>query len=214
MWVASGVDGRIQRIDLGRGSKTKPVRVGANPSAIATGAGALWVASEEAGTVTRIDPRTGRVVLPIRVGNGPSALAVGEGAVWVVNRHDGTLSRIDPKRNRMTWTDSIGSDPTAVAVGEGSVWVAGGEERTVRRVDPDGPRVVEKLPVGRQVDRALALPTAEAAGAWAAADRRVTDLAVAVPMTSRRSVVSVLKRVGNDKTHSQWFTLLDQMWVR
>jgi ABC-type transport system substrate-binding protein/DNA-binding SARP family transcriptional activator/sugar lactone lactonase YvrE len=66
----------------------------------------------------------------------------------------------------------------------------------------------------RQVDRALAMPPEEAAGAWAAADRRVTDLAVAVPMTSRRTVVLVSKRVGNVRTHGQWSTLLDQMWVR
>jgi ABC-type transport system substrate-binding protein/DNA-binding SARP family transcriptional activator len=64
------------------------------------------------------------------------------------------------------------------------------------------------------VDRALDTPPAEAAGAWAAADRRVTNLAPVVPMTSRRSVVLVSKRVGNVQTHGQWFTLLDQMWVR
>ena len=36
----------------------------------------------------------------------------------------------------------------------------------------------------------------------------------AVPMTRRRSVVLVSKRVGNVKHHAQWFTLLDQLWVR
>ncbi len=66
----------------------------------------------------------------------------------------------------------------------------------------------------RQIDQALKVPPAEAGDAWAAADRRVTDLAAAVPMTSRRSVVLVSKRVGNVQTHGQWFTLLDQMWVR
>jgi peptide/nickel transport system substrate-binding protein len=66
----------------------------------------------------------------------------------------------------------------------------------------------------RQIDRARATPPAEAAGAWAAADRRVTNLAAAVPLTTRRSVVLVSKRVGNVQTHGQWFTLLDQMWVR
>jgi peptide/nickel transport system substrate-binding protein len=65
-----------------------------------------------------------------------------------------------------------------------------------------------------QIDRALRTPPADAAPAWAAADRRVTDLAAAVPMTNRRSVVLVSKRVGNVKTHPQWFTLLDQIWVR
>jgi len=35
-----------------------------------------------------------------------------------------------------------------------------------------------------------------------------------VPLTSKGSAVRVSKRVGNVKTHGQWFTLLDQMWVR
>ncbi len=63
VWVASGVDGRIRGIDLERGGLTRPIAVGANPSAMTAGAGALWVASEEAGTVTRIDPRSRTVLL-------------------------------------------------------------------------------------------------------------------------------------------------------
>ena len=66
----------------------------------------------------------------------------------------------------------------------------------------------------RLIDRAQRTPPAEAGPAWAAADRRVTNLAAAVPLTSRRVAVLVSKRVGNVKTHGQWFTLLDQMWVR
>jgi ABC-type transport system substrate-binding protein/DNA-binding SARP family transcriptional activator/sugar lactone lactonase YvrE len=66
----------------------------------------------------------------------------------------------------------------------------------------------------RRIRRALATPPAEAAGAWAAADHRLSDVAAAVPLTNRRSVVLVSKRVGNVKTHGQFFTLLDQMWVR
>ena len=66
----------------------------------------------------------------------------------------------------------------------------------------------------RMIDRAIATPPADAAAAWAAADRRLTDLAAAVPMTNRRAVVLVSKRVGNVKHHAQWSTLLDQLWVR
>jgi peptide/nickel transport system substrate-binding protein len=66
----------------------------------------------------------------------------------------------------------------------------------------------------RLVDRALAAPAIEAPPAWAAADRRVTDLAAAVALTNERAVVFVSKRVGNVQHHPQWFTLLDQMWVR
>jgi peptide/nickel transport system substrate-binding protein len=69
-------------------------------------------------------------------------------------------------------------------------------------------------PLQRQIDRALVAPAADAPRAWAAADRRLTDLAPAVAMTNRRAVVFVSKRVGNVQHHPQWFTLLDQMWVR
>jgi len=68
--------------------------------------------------------------------------------------------------------------------------------------------------LARLVGRALAAPAPEAVRTWAAADRRVTDLAAAVPMTNRRAVVLVSKRVGNVQHHPQWFTLLDQLWVR
>jgi YVTN family beta-propeller protein len=64
------------------------------------------------------------------------------------------------------------------------------------------------------VDRALAARGAEAAGWWAAADRRIVDLALAVPLTNPRGVVLVSERAGNVQNHLQWFTLLDQVWVR
>ena len=66
----------------------------------------------------------------------------------------------------------------------------------------------------RRIDRAIATLPSESAGAWAAADHLVSDLAPVVPLTRRRSAVLVSKRVGNVRTHGQWFTLLDQMWVR
>jgi peptide/nickel transport system substrate-binding protein len=65
----------------------------------------------------------------------------------------------------------------------------------------------------RQVDAALAGQGAQAAAAWAAADRRVVDLAAVVPQTNGRAVVFTSKRVGNVQQHLQWFTLLDQLWV-
>jgi ABC-type transport system substrate-binding protein/DNA-binding SARP family transcriptional activator len=69
-------------------------------------------------------------------------------------------------------------------------------------------------PLDRLVERALAAQGADAAAAWAAADRRIVDQAPVVPMTNHRSVVVVSKRVGNVQTHAVWFTLLDQLWVR
>ena len=66
----------------------------------------------------------------------------------------------------------------------------------------------------RLIARAAVTRPADAARAWAAADHRVTDLAPVVPLTRRRTAVLVSKRARNVQTHGQWFTLLDQMWVR
>jgi peptide/nickel transport system substrate-binding protein len=74
-------------------------------------------------------------------------------------------------------------------------------------------RICDRALDGR-IDRAIATLPSESAGAWAAAEHRVSDLAPVVPLTRRRSAVLVSKRVGNVRTHGQWFTLLDQMWVR
>jgi len=68
--------------------------------------------------------------------------------------------------------------------------------------------------VTRQTRQALSAEGADAARRWAAIDRRVTDLAPAVPLTNRRSVDLVSTRVGNVQHHLQAGTLLDQLWVR
>jgi YVTN family beta-propeller protein len=304
LWVASGLDATVQRVDLALGRPTRTVRLPANPTAMTAGAGALWVASEEAGTVTRIDPRWGTIISAIPVGNGPSAVAAGERAIWVVNRHDGTLSRIDPDTNRVSWTLPVGREPYC-PYGAGSAaqpaWTAPDPERAqlllMAASGRAGERVTVWMPKSREalgryfaglldalglraslrvitdehyfaaalnprnraqigyanwaadyltasmcianfgctrgvpgialnasqycdpmldrlIDRALVAQGAEAARRWAAADRRIVDRAAAVPLTDRRTVVLVSKRVGNVQQHPQWLALLDQMWVR
>jgi ABC-type oligopeptide transport system substrate-binding subunit len=66
----------------------------------------------------------------------------------------------------------------------------------------------------RMVARARGAGGADAADRWAAVDRRVTDLAPAVPLTNRRSAEIVSARVGNVQHHLSGYTLLDQLWVR
>ena len=66
----------------------------------------------------------------------------------------------------------------------------------------------------REVERAHAAQGAEARERWAAVDRHVTDLAPAVPLTNRNSMLLVSERVGNVQHHLSGYTLLDQLWVR
>jgi hypothetical protein len=64
------------------------------------------------------------------------------------------------------------------------------------------------------IDRARAADVGDAPAAWAAVDRRVVDLAAAIPYVNTRATVFVSKRVGNVTYHPTYSTLLDQMWVR
>jgi ABC-type transport system substrate-binding protein/DNA-binding SARP family transcriptional activator len=68
--------------------------------------------------------------------------------------------------------------------------------------------------VTQEIEQAFGSQGAEAAGHWAAADRRIADRAPAVPLTNQRDLVFVSKRVGNVQHHPLWLTLLDQLWVR
>jgi ABC-type transport system substrate-binding protein len=64
------------------------------------------------------------------------------------------------------------------------------------------------------IRRAQSSAPEDAAKAWAATDRRVVELAAAVPYLSARTAVFVSKRVGNVTNHPLRTTLLDRMWVR
>jgi YVTN family beta-propeller protein len=119
-----------------RGDRVRDqVEVGAAPTSVAFGAGAVWVTSASANTVSRIDPETRTVRQTIPVGNSPSGIAVGGGGVWVANHGDGTVSWINPQSNTVVQQIRVGNGPTAVAFGYGSVWVTNSDDRTVSRID-------------------------------------------------------------------------------
>jgi len=147
--VASGCGGSSEIPNAGGPVRTvpapalesaEPVPVGASPSALAVGFGAVWVASRDAGTVTRVDARTGAPALneafpePLATGGGPLAIAAGEGAVWVAAA-DGAITRIDPVRGVAREVARV-VDPGAIATGAGAVWVTSRERGTVSRLDP------------------------------------------------------------------------------
>jgi len=122
------------------------LRVGAEPSAVALGVGAVWVANERDGTVSRIDPNRLKVIgKPIQVGGMPIAIAAGDGTVWVLDDTERTLSRIDPERHAVVGTPvRVSERASEMVVGEGSVWVANRLEGGVMRVDASSNRVLRK----------------------------------------------------------------------
>ena len=141
--------GAISRVDPRRYEVTARFAVGNDPSAVATGAGAVWVTDADDNTLTRLDPASeGAVIGTSSVGQGPTALAVGAGAVWVANTQDDTVSSIDPDTGTVTHTIPVGRRPTGVAVGDGAVWVANSLSGTLDRIDPRTKRVVATVKVG------------------------------------------------------------------
>jgi YVTN family beta-propeller protein len=135
VWVASGADDRVLRIDPPTGTVVAEIPIAAtsaarvaSPYGIAVGYGSVWVTDALSNTVSEIDPKLNAVTATIRVGTRPTRIAVGEGAIWVVNAGDGTVTRIDPRRHVATATIEVGRALTGIAAGLGGVWVtvAGG----------------------------------------------------------------------------------------
>jgi len=135
VWVASGADDRVLRIDPRSGSIVAEIPIAATPEArvaspygIAVGYGSVWVTDALSNTVSEIDPKLKAVAATIPVGTRPTRIAVGAGAVWIVNAGDGTVTRIDPRRHAAVATIDVGEALTGIAAGLGGVWVtvAGG----------------------------------------------------------------------------------------
>ena len=121
--------------------------VGASPTAVAVGAGAIWAANADGHSISRIDPATKSVVETIPVGSSPSGIAIGNGAVWVTNSLDGTVSRIDPGTNSVVQTIDVGNGPVGIAYGERSIWVANSNDGTITRIDADSGNPTETLQI-------------------------------------------------------------------
>jgi serine/threonine protein kinase/streptogramin lyase len=82
-WVLDDAAGSVTPVDQG-GDVARPIRVGAEPSDITAGLGAIWVSDAE-GFVYRIDPIT-KEVTQLELGGPIAALGVDEenGSLWVL----------------------------------------------------------------------------------------------------------------------------------
>jgi YVTN family beta-propeller protein len=111
--------------------------VGARPSPIAVGAGALWVGNLDDRTLARVDPGSRAIERVISLGTTPTGIAVGSGAVWVANGQLGTVTRVDPDINAVVKVIPVTRRTNAgsIAFGEGGAWAAFGDS-TVARIDP------------------------------------------------------------------------------
>ncbi len=177
-------------VDPGSNRLVADVDVGATPTHIAVGEGAVWVTNADGDTVSRIDPIKRSLVDTIPVGSSPSGITTGNGAVWVANSLDGTVSRIDPKTNTVVQKIDVGNGPVGIVYAAGSVWVANTGDGTITRIDADSGKPIKPLPVA-------ATELAYGAGTLWASDRTGNRVVRVDPTTGR--VVQPIT-VGNGPT--------------
>jgi YVTN family beta-propeller protein len=134
--LASVAPDSLAVIDPSSNEIVRSIPIGARPTRIAVGDGALWTADFKGRTLSRIDPRTRRVVTTLGTGATPVGLAAGEGSVWVANEFAGTVLQIDAGTNTIVQTINVGGEPVAVATGAGAVWIVDAVNGTVIRLDP------------------------------------------------------------------------------
>ncbi len=142
--------GAVVAIDPGTGEVVGRTPVGATPSAVAVGAGAVWTVNADENSVSRVDLRTD-VVRTEPADAIPLDIAAGEESAWLVT--GGSNLRSVPPPARIDRLDAASGAPIAsqpltpragmptrappqlVAAGAGGVWAIGRTGR-LHRIDP------------------------------------------------------------------------------
>jgi YVTN family beta-propeller protein len=137
----------VGMVDAATGKVMHAIQVGASPSHIAVGEGAIWVTNTDGHSVSRIDPESHAVQAIPNVGSSPSGITTAGGFVWVTNSLDGTVAKIDPSTNTVTQTIPVGNGPLGIVAGGGSIWVANTGDATITRIDPKTGAADAPLPI-------------------------------------------------------------------
>lgn len=131
VWVGSGSDVKVRRIDPARAEVVAQIQLGEDEDLdhnirLAAGGGSIWAVEFFGDTdLHRIDPGTNTIAGQIDdIGDGAVGIAYGEDAVWITSVHDGRVHRVDPTALEVVASPKVGRMPLGVAVGEGAVWVA------------------------------------------------------------------------------------------
>ena len=193
----------VGRMD-GTGRLVASVRVGAQPDAIALGAGSAWVTDATDDAVTRLDGSGSTVVQRIPVGGSPAGIAFGFGAVWVANSGGRTVSRIDPTTNAVVAEIPVGTAPTGIATDDRWVWVTNRLDHTLSRIDPND-ESTKTFAVG-----ATPLGVATAAGSVWVAD---SDSNLVVQVDAKSGTITARVPVGNGPSALAATPQGDAVWV-
>jgi DNA-binding beta-propeller fold protein YncE len=100
LWITTGSDGRVLRIDPRSQTLTAAIEVSAGPvTDLAVSEDGVWASASS--DLVRIDPVTNEVVARLRNNRGFGAIAFGPSGLWVIAEasRDGEVWQIDPATN-------------------------------------------------------------------------------------------------------------------
>ena len=119
-FVVNSASSSVTPVSIVTRHADKPIRVGADPVAIALapGGGTAYVVSAGSGTVTPIGTRSGRAGKPIRVGSDPQAIAITPdgSTAYVTNEGSDSVTPIDLRTGHAGAAIPAGSEPRGIAI--------------------------------------------------------------------------------------------------
>jgi len=119
-FVVNSASNSVTPVDLATRRAEKPIRVGADPVAIALapGGGTAYVVSAGSGTVTPIVTRAGKAGKPIQVGRDPQAIAITPdgSTAYVTNEGSESVTPIDLRTERAGRPIPVGREPRGIAI--------------------------------------------------------------------------------------------------
>jgi YVTN family beta-propeller protein len=119
-FVVNSGSGTVTPVDLAARQAEPPIKVGADPQAIAVtpDGRTAYVANAGSGTVTPINTTTRRPGTPIKVGAAPRAIAITPGGrtAYVANAGSGTVTPINTATNRPGPPIKVGASPRAITI--------------------------------------------------------------------------------------------------
>jgi YVTN family beta-propeller protein len=184
-FVVNSGSGTVTPVDLATRRAGPPIKVGADPQAIAItpNGRTAYVANAGSGTVTPISTATGRAGPPIRAGSGPRAIAITPDGrtAYVADWGGAAVTPIDTATGRAGPPVRVGGYPFAltVAPGGGTVYVACYGSDTVVPVSVRTGRAGRPVPAGQAPDALAVTPDGSAVYVVGGDSDAVTPIATA-----------------------------------
>jgi hypothetical protein len=149
IWVKRD-DGKVVRVDPGRGKQLAEISTGPFVPPPCQGAGAtddaVWACPKE-GELMRIDPATNEVAATVRVDKSQNQgrLVSAAGRLWVLTDEGDALTAIDPESNSPSTTIPLDAGCDDLAASGDTVWAMCGLFERVLRIDVGAEEITGQL---------------------------------------------------------------------